>query len=109
MNSPATLLPQESSAQSHLVDLTLSACSVAKDEVTHAIDGLINGSQMALLAVRKCEERLDAMDREMDEELATVITQVKPPQARELLAWSPVSLSAQPLCATALTWTISSS
>ena len=72
--------------QSHLVDLTLSACSVAKDEVTHAIDGLINGSQLALVAVRKCEERLDSMDREMDEELATVITQVTPLKARELLA-----------------------
>ncbi len=86
MSTPATLLPQQSTAQSNLVDLTLSACSLAKDEVTHAIDGLINGSQLALLAVRKCEERLDSMDREMDEELATVITQVKPPEARELLA-----------------------
>src|SRR6476661_9161585 len=86
MTTPATLLPQESTVQSHLVGLTLSACSVAKDEVTHAIDGLINGSALALMAVRKCEERLDSMDREMDEELATVITQVKPPQARELLA-----------------------
>jgi phosphate uptake regulator len=86
MTTPATLPSQESSVQSHLVDLTLSACSVAKDEVTHALDGLINGSQLALLAVRKCEERLDSMDREMDEELATVITQVTPLQARELLA-----------------------
>ena len=48
MSTPATLLPQESAVQSHLVDLTLQACSVAKDEVTHAIDGLINGSQLAL-------------------------------------------------------------
>jgi phosphate transport system protein len=71
---------------SHLVDLTMSACSVAKEEVTHAIDGLINGSPMALLTVRKCEERLDSMDREMDQELATVITQVSPDSARELLA-----------------------
>ena len=64
----------------------MNACSLAKDEVTHAIDGLINGSQLALFAVRKCEERLDAMDREMDEELASVITQVTPAEARELLA-----------------------
>jgi phosphate transport system protein len=86
MTSHAVLLPLESSSQSHLVELTMSACSVAKDEVSHAIDALINGSNLALLAVRKCEERLDSMDREMDEELSTVITQVKPPQARELLA-----------------------
>jgi len=86
MSFHAVLLPSESSAQSHLVDLTMRAFSVAKDEVAHAIDGLINGSHLALLAVRKCEERLDSMDREMDEELSTVITQVTPPQARELLA-----------------------
>lgn len=87
MSSQAVLLPQEpSSTQSHLVDLTMSAFSVAKEEVTYAIDGLINGSQLALLAVRKCEERLDGMDREMDQELATVITQVTPAHARELLA-----------------------
>jgi phosphate transport system protein len=86
MSSQAILLPTGSSAQSHLVDLTLSACRLAKDEVTHAIDGLINGSRLALMEVRKCEERLDAMDAEMDEELATVITQVTPLQARELLA-----------------------
>jgi phosphate transport system protein len=85
MTSQAVLLPNQPSTQSHLVDLTLKAFSLAKDEVTHAIDGLINGSHLALLAVRKCEERLDSMDREMDEELATVITQVTPIQARELL------------------------
>jgi phosphate transport system protein len=86
MTSHAVSLPIESSAQSHLVDLTMSACRVAKDEVTQAIDGLINGSPLALLAVRKCEERLDSMNREMDQQLATLVTQVTPQQARELLA-----------------------
>src|SRR6476646_161123 len=86
MTSQALFLPQQPSMHSHLVDLTMSACSVAKEEVAHAIDGLINGSPMALLAVRKCEERLDTMDREMDQEMATVITQVSPESARELLA-----------------------
>ena len=60
----------------------MAAFSVAKDEVAHAIDGLINGLQLALVAVRKCEERLDTLTGEMDEELSTVITRVKPPQAR---------------------------
>jgi phosphate transport system protein len=86
MNSQAVLLPQESSEQSHLVDLAMRATSAAHEAVSHSIDALINGSQLALTAVRKCEEQLDNMDREMDERLAIVITQVKPPQARELLA-----------------------
>lgn len=86
MSTQAVLLSAGPSPRSNLVDLTMRAFSVAKDEVAHAIDALINGPHLALLAVRKCEERLDSMDREMDEELSTVITQVTPPQARELLA-----------------------
>src|SRR5690242_4853412 len=69
-----------------LVDLTTQACALAKESVSHAIDGLINGSALALQAVRNCEEKLDGLDRELDERLATVITQVTPAQARELLA-----------------------
>jgi len=86
MNSHAVLLPQPSSEQAHLVELTMRACALAKDSVSHAIDALINGSQLALMAARKCEEQLDTLDREIDESVATVITQVTPPQARELLA-----------------------
>src|ERR1700743_936518 len=84
--SHAVLLPLDSPEQAHLVDLTMTAFSVAKAEGAHGIDGVTNGSQQALLSVRKCEERLDNMDREMDEALATVITHVQPGQARELLA-----------------------
>ena len=86
MDSHAVLLQQSPTEQVHLVDLTTRAFASARESVSHAIDGLINGSQLALMAVRKCEEQLDGMDREMDERLATVITQVSPVQARELLA-----------------------
>jgi phosphate transport system protein len=86
MKSPALLAGTQSSAQSTLVDLTRQACLVAKDAVSHALDGLINGSPAALKAVRSCEEKLDELDRELDERLANTITQVAPEQARELLA-----------------------
>lgn len=59
---------------------------MARECVSCAIDGLINGSPAALIAVRKREEKLDHLDRELDERLATQITQVTPEQARELLA-----------------------
>lgn len=85
MNSPAVLLPESPFGQSHLVALTAQAFVMAKEAVSHAIDALINGSHLALIAVRRCEEQLDAMDRETDEILATVITQATPAQARELL------------------------
>jgi phosphate transport system protein len=92
MNSQAVLLPQQDSGQAHLVELTMRACASAHQEVSHAIDALINGSQQALKAVRNCEEQLDNMDRELDESLSIVITQVTPPQARELLACMKVML-----------------
>ena len=87
MNFPAfALAEQPASASSDLVEITRQACLLAKESVSHALDGLINGSSAALQAVRRCEEKLDDLDRELDERLASTITQVAPAQARELLA-----------------------
>src|SRR5262245_16588327 len=86
MNSLASAPATKESPQSELVDLTRQACTVAKQAVSHALDGLINGSASSLEAVRACEEQLDDLDRELDERLANTITQVAPDLARELLA-----------------------
>lgn len=86
MNSPALADVKRSFAPSELVDLTREACLAAKDAVSHALDGLINGAPAALQAVRACEEKLDDLDRELDEAMAGTITQVAPERARELLA-----------------------
>ncbi len=64
----------------------MQACTVARNAASSAIDALINGSSSSLRAVREFEERLDDLDRELDERLSEVITQVSPAQARELLA-----------------------
>jgi phosphate transport system protein len=73
-------------AEIRLPQLTMQACALAKQSVAHAIDGLINGSQASLQGVRTCEEKLDDLDRELDEHMAETITRVTPAQARELLA-----------------------
>jgi phosphate transport system protein len=86
MNSPAIVFLPESSGRPDLVELTMEACKVAKNAASGAIDGLINASPTALQAVRDCEEKLDVLDRELDQQLADAITQVTPAQARELLA-----------------------
>jgi phosphate transport system protein len=86
MDSPAFADVKRTFAPSDLVDLTRQACLAAKDAVSHALDGLINGAPAALQAVRACEEKLDDLDRELDEVMAATITQVPPEQARELLA-----------------------
>ena len=64
----------------------MQACALARQSVAHAIDGLINGTPASLQGVRTCEEKLDDLDRELDERMAETITRVTPAQARELLA-----------------------
>jgi phosphate transport system protein len=86
MNSPTFVPAKQPLSQPDLVDLTRQACEVAKEAISHALDGLINGSPAALQAVRSCEEKLDDLDRDLDEQMANVITQVAPDRARELLA-----------------------
>lgn len=86
MNSPALALIRQPEQTADTVERTLQACTLSREAVSHAIDALINGSQIALERVRSCEEQLDDLDRELDEQLATLITRVTPAQARELLA-----------------------
>jgi phosphate transport system protein len=86
MNSPALFVIKQNSDKVDLAALTLQACDLAKEAASHAIDGLINGAASSLDAVRSCEQKLDELDRELDERMASTITQVTPEQARELLA-----------------------
>lgn len=86
MNSPALALVHSAAEPKDLVGFATRACTLARQSVSHAIDGLINGSPAALLAVRNCEEKLDQLDRELDERLAAELTRVTPQEARELLA-----------------------
>jgi phosphate transport system protein len=86
MNAPVVSDGESSFTPSSLVELTREACLTAREAVSHALDGLINGAPAALQAVRSCEEKLDDLDRELDEAMAGTITQVAPERARELLA-----------------------
>ena len=86
MNSPALFVIKQNSGKTDLANLTLQACELAQEAASHAIDGLINGAASSLEAVRSCEQALDELDRELDERMASTITQVTPEQARELLA-----------------------
>ena len=83
-------LPAHPALNSHdeastLVSLTTQAAQVARECVVQAIDGLVHGTKSSLEAVRRCEEKLDELDREFDERLAPAITRVTPAEARELL------------------------
>lgn len=70
----------------HLVERTIHACQVAKEAASSAAEGIATGSTVLLDSVRLREKELDALDREIDDGVTMIITQVSETQARELLA-----------------------
>lgn len=71
---------------SQIVGLTLEACEVCRIAASGAVDNMAGGASSALGIVRESEERLDVLDREVDQRVTTAVTQVSAVQARELLA-----------------------
>lgn len=72
--------------KSHLSELAVRACLITSDAAANATDFLSNSAHMAFLAVRDCEQELDRIEQEIDEELPAAISEVAEPEARELLA-----------------------
>ena len=70
----------------HLVSETIRACYLAKEAASCAAEGIATGARALFESVRQREAELDALDREIDDGVTTVITQVSDTQARELLA-----------------------
>jgi phosphate transport system protein len=62
------------------------ACLIAKDAAFNVLDYVENSSSLALVAVRQCERELDDIERDIDQQLPSAITEVTEPEARELLA-----------------------
>lgn len=71
---------------SKIVSLALDACELCRSAAAAAVDCVAaDGSSMAAV-VRECEERLDWLDREIDQRVTSTVTQATAAQARELLA-----------------------
>jgi phosphate transport system protein len=64
----------------------MRGCMVAIDATFNVQEFLQNSSHMAFLAIKDCEKELDRMERQIDEQLPSAITEVTEPEARELLA-----------------------
>lgn len=71
---------------SQLRELTLRGCAVARDAATAVAEGIATGSDQALNVVRRSEEELDALDRQMNEGVTAGIAGVSEAEARELLS-----------------------
>lgn len=83
-SAPKCSTPEE--VYRRLVERTVYACQVAKTAASGAAEGIATGSTVVLDSVRLREKELDALDREIDDGVTTIITQVGEVQARELLA-----------------------
>lgn len=81
----ASASPQPESTE-QLTQLVLQACLVAKDAAFNLRDFIETSSNMAFLAVKDCEKELDRMERRIDEEITSAITEVSEAEARQLLA-----------------------
>jgi phosphate transport system protein len=79
-------VPLETESTKEMADLIRQACLVAKDSASNAGEFIDNSSKMAFLAVKDCEKELDRIERRIDEQLASAITEVTESEARELLA-----------------------
>src|SRR5215472_14762344 len=77
---------EELDSTRELTELVQQGCLVAKDAAFNLRDFVENASNIAFLAVKDCEKELDRMERRIDEEITSAITQVSEVEARELLA-----------------------
>jgi phosphate transport system protein len=73
-------------AHHHIVRRTIEACRLAKEAAGAAAEGIATGSSPLLNSLRQRERELDTLDMEIDSAVTSVITEVEPAEARELLA-----------------------
>jgi phosphate transport system protein len=73
-------------AHEHIVLRTVEACRLAREAAGAAAAGIATNSSSLLNSLRPRERELDALDMEIDSAVTSVITEVEPTAARELLA-----------------------
>ncbi len=74
---------------------TLEACRLAQAAISHAADMLTSGRHESLAEIKRCEERLDHLDREVDEAVTIGVTTVDPAAARQLLSFLKITLDVE--------------
>ena len=83
---PSPIVASRCSEHDEIMGLTLKAIQLAKSAVAHAIDGLVQKSSAPFLAVNKCEQELDRLDRDVDERVTHAVICASPHEAGGLLA-----------------------
>jgi phosphate transport system protein len=75
----------KSGIYAELLQMTLTACGLARSAAAAAADALASRSAAAFATIADCERKLDLLDREMDERVAYAVTLVDAGDARDLL------------------------
>ena len=86
MSTASVKSPAAEPSHQHLVRRTAEACAVAKEAAAAAAEGIATASASLLNSLRQRERELDSLDSEIDSGVTSVITEVGPAEARELLA-----------------------
>lgn len=86
MSSAESSPPSPEAICAQLQEQTLQACKVAQAAAGIVAEGIATGVSSLLDGVRQREKDLDALDREIDQTVTSVITKVSEAHARELLA-----------------------
>jgi phosphate transport system protein len=86
MSTASIKTPAAEPSHQHLLRRTAEACAVAKEAAAAAAEGIATGSTALLNSIRQRERELDTFDMEIDSGVTTIITEVGPAEARELLA-----------------------
>jgi phosphate transport system protein len=79
-------VPSPEPAHQQIFRRTVEACHLAKEAAGAAAEGIATGSATLLNSLRQRERDLDTLDMEIDSAVTSIITEVEPAQARELLA-----------------------
>ncbi len=86
MSSGQTPVSDPDAICAQIQEQTLEACRVARIAAGIVAEGIATGVAPVLDGVRAREKELDTLDREIDERVSSIITQVSAEHARELLA-----------------------
>ncbi len=86
MSPPEPKTPEPGSSSARLRELTLRGCEAARASAAAAAQSIAGGPAELLDAVREREEELDALDRQINEDITAAISHVPESEARELLS-----------------------
>jgi phosphate transport system protein len=86
MSMADAAVPNPEEVCERLQEQTLQACQVARIAAGIVAEGIATGVPSLLEGVRQREKELDALDREIDQGVTSIITKVSEAHARELLA-----------------------